>query len=98
MRPALRLVRASEPPAIGDGVLVGRMLAGDLEAEDLLYRRHARPTAGMVARLLGSRDEVEDVVHDAFVSAFSKIEQLRDPSAFRAWLSMIAVTHVRRVL
>ncbi|MCZ7678402.1 MAG: sigma-70 family RNA polymerase sigma factor [Sandaracinaceae bacterium] len=92
-------LRRGEPASIADADLVARVRAGDRWAEDALYRRYARPVAGLVARLLaGTREEVEDVVHDAFVSAFEKIGRLRDASAFRAWLMQIAVTHVRRVL
>ncbi len=75
-----------------------RAVAGDAWAEDALYRRHARPIAGLVARLLGSKQDAEDVVHDAFVHAFQKLDRLREPDAFRGWLSRIAITQVRRVI
>ena len=97
----MRALRTAEPrvtPSIADGDLVRRALDGDRWAEDALYRRHARPIAGLVTRLLGSRQDVEDVVHDAFVHAFSKLDRLREPDAFRGWLGRIAITQVRRVI
>lgn len=92
--------RLSDPRAlsIADADLVARVREGDRWAEDALYRRYARPIAGLVARLLGSSQDVEDVVHDAFVSAFEQIERLREPEKFRAWLGRIAVIKVRRTL
>jgi RNA polymerase sigma-70 factor (ECF subfamily) len=84
--------------SIADGDLVARVRSGDRWAEDALYRRHARPIARLVARLLGSSEEIEDVVHDAFVSAFEQIGRLREPEKFRAWLGRIAVIKVRRTL
>jgi RNA polymerase sigma-70 factor, ECF subfamily len=101
MRPALRIVPKkpeNEAPSIADADLVLRVQSGDRWAEDALYRRYARAVFGLVMRLLGSAEEVEDVVHDAFVTAFEKMNRLREPSAFRAWLMQIAITHVRRVL
>ena len=86
------------PQGIGDGDLVVRALSGDRRAEDALYRRHARRVAGLVARLLGSLDEVEDIVHDAFVAAFEQLDKLREPEAFRSWLQRIAVIKVRRAI
>jgi RNA polymerase sigma-70 factor (ECF subfamily) len=98
MRPMLRLVPNEAPASADDAELVRRVREGDRGAEDALYRRHAKPTAGLIARLLGRREDVEDVLHDAFVTALTKIGDLREPSAFRPWLTMIAVTNVRRVL
>ncbi|MGF1468948.1 MAG: RNA polymerase sigma factor [Sandaracinaceae bacterium] len=86
------------PVSIADADLVRSALAGDRRAEDTLYRRYARTIAGLVTRLLGQRDEVEDVLHDSFLTAFTKLDRLRDPAAFRPWLTKIAITHVRRRL
>lgn len=94
----LRRLEPVASPSIADGDLVRRAVAGDAWAEDALYRRHARPIAGLVARLLGSKQDAEDVVHDAFVHAFQKLDRLREPDAFRGWLSRIAITQVRRVI
>ncbi|HJL20484.1 MAG TPA: RNA polymerase sigma factor [Sandaracinaceae bacterium LLY-WYZ-13_1] len=95
---AVRRLREPRPASIADGDLVARVRDGDRWAEDALYRRHARPVASVVARLLGTRQDVEDVVHDAFLSAFEQIDRLRDPDKFGRWLMRIAVTQVRRSL
>jgi RNA polymerase sigma-70 factor (ECF subfamily) len=50
----------------------------------------------LVARLLGRSADAEDVLQDSFISAFSRLSQLRDPSRFRAWLLRIAVHHAHR--
>jgi RNA polymerase sigma-70 factor (ECF subfamily) len=95
---AARPLPEPAPVSIADGDLVARVRAGDRWAEDALYRRHARPVAGLVARLLGSSQDVDDVVHDAFVSAFEQVDRLREPDRFRAWLGRIAVIKVRRTI
>lgn len=89
---------ARDVVSIGDADLVLRAKSGDRSAEDQLYRRYAGTVMGLVVRLLGSRQDAEDVVHDAFVTAFEKLPGLREPAAFRGWLTTIAVTRVRRVI
>ncbi len=90
--------QAPRPKPIDDAELVQRTLAGDRGAEDKLVRRHAREVAQMIARLLGTHDEVEDLVQDAFLAAFERLEGLKKPSAFRGWLFRIAINKTRMVI
>src|SRR6185369_13267102 len=73
-------------------------LDGDRSAEESLYYRHVHYVAGLVIRLLGSRDEVEDVVQETFAIAFDELSSLRQPEVFRGWLAQVAVSQVRRKL
>ncbi|MCC6876139.1 MAG: RNA polymerase sigma factor [Sandaracinaceae bacterium] len=93
-----RTAAPASPISIGDAELVARARTGDRWAEEALFRRHGRSVAGLVARLLGSAQDVEDLVHDVFVSALVQLPRLREPAAFRAWLGQIAITHVRSAL
>ncbi|MER2566777.1 MAG: RNA polymerase sigma factor [Myxococcaceae bacterium] len=76
--------------------VVRRTLEGDRAAEGLLYRRYAPIMLSMATRLLHSVAAAEDVVHDAFIIALSRLSQLSDPAQFRGWLSTIVVSLVRR--
>lgn len=98
--PQVGALRQPESNVIGidDADLVRRAQTGDRRAEDYLFRRHSPAVSRVVVRLLGSRQDAEDVVHDAFVIAFTKLATLREPSAFRGWLMRIAVVRVRRVI
>jgi RNA polymerase sigma-70 factor (ECF subfamily) len=78
-----------------DGQLVVLGRAGDRAALEALYRRHASFAIHLAARIEGSSRDVEDVVHDAFIKAFSRLSDLHDPSAFRGWLGSIVVFAVR---
>jgi RNA polymerase sigma-70 factor (ECF subfamily) len=62
----------------------------------MLYRRHAATLLAMTIRLLGNRVEAEEIVQDTFVTAFERLETLRDPAAVGGWLGQIAVNLVRR--
>ena len=54
-----------------------------------LYERYARVIHGvLLAR--APRADVEDLVQDVFLSAWNRLDSLRDPAAFGGWLSMIA--------
>ena len=83
-------------PKVSDADLVELALVGDPQAEGQLYRRHVRRLIETSARLLGSMDEAEDVAHDAFVHALSRLASLKNPAAFGPWLLRIAVRFVHR--
>lgn len=76
--------------------LVERIGRGDRWAEEAFYRRHVALVQSTVRRLLGRTAEAEDVVQDAFVTAFEIWDQLREPEHARNWLLTIAVRKVHR--
>jgi RNA polymerase sigma-70 factor (ECF subfamily) len=63
-----------------------------------LFRRFA-PYVGRIAlSVLGTADEVEDVVQEVFVTAHRHLGTIRDRAATKAWLSRIAVREAARRL
>jgi len=72
----------------------GRDLAAT-SAFETLYRRHAATALNLAVRIQGSTSDVEDIVHDAFLRAHQRMEELREPAAFRSWLGSIVVRLVR---
>lgn len=78
-------------PRTSDEELVAAALKGSQEAKSDLYRRHVRSAAGTAYRLLGSDTDLEDVVQDSFVAAFSTLDRLQDGAAFGGWLGRIVV-------
>ncbi len=89
----LRTAGADHPT---DRALVERIIDGDRWAQEALFRRYVGPLGKVVVRLLQDRIEAEDIVHDTFVTAFSQLPKLRDPSAVKGWLMQIAVRKVHR--
>jgi RNA polymerase sigma-70 factor (ECF subfamily) len=92
-----RVLRARTADHLTDADLVERALAQDAWAREALFRRHVRPVTATVIRLLGRRQEAEDVVQDTFATAFAELGTLRDPGALRAWLMQIAVRKMHRL-
>lgn len=76
--------------------LVARCQQGERAAQRLLYLQHVQSVNALAVRLLGRSAEAEDVVQDTFVTAFTRIHQLREGALFRAWLLRIAVREVHR--
>jgi RNA polymerase sigma-70 factor (sigma-E family) len=51
-----------------------------------LYVRHVPRTIGFAYLLTGNRSEAEDLVHEAFVRAVGRLQHLRVPDTFDAYL------------
>ncbi len=51
---------------------------------------------GWAYNLLGDVHAAEDVTQDAFITAYQKIDDLREPAAFPAWLKRIVLTYSHR--
>lgn len=85
--------RAVETPDVS--TLVARARTGDRWAREVLYRDHLQGVLRVAGFVLGRSADVEDVVQDAFVHAFARLGELRDPGAFAGWLRRIAVNLAR---
>ncbi len=81
--------------ALADAPLVALARTGERRAFEVLYRRHVSFAIHLATRIEGSSRDVEDIVHDAFIKAFSRLGDLSEPSAFRSWLGSIVVFAVR---
>ncbi len=70
--------------------LAARIRSGDSEALGELYDRHAPAALSVALRVVGGRDEAEDVVHDAFVAVWRKIDRFdAERGSLRAWLMTV---------
>ncbi len=74
-----------------DAALVLAARAGEAWAQEAIFRRHAPMANGLAFRLMGRDADVDDLVQDAFVTAFARLNALDDPQAFAAWLGSIVV-------
>jgi RNA polymerase sigma-70 factor (ECF subfamily) len=89
----LHAVRASERAVteVADEELVERLRAGDVAAYDTLVNRHMRSAFSVAYRLLGQREDAEDLVQDAFMVALEKIDSFRAGHRFAPWFFRILV-------
>jgi RNA polymerase sigma-70 factor, ECF subfamily len=80
-----------EPAASHDDAsLAQRIRSGDREALGALYDRYASVAMATALRVVPDREQAEDVVHDAFLTVWRKIDRF-DPTrgALRGWLLTI---------
>jgi RNA polymerase sigma-70 factor (ECF subfamily) len=83
-------------PAEGDRALVTAIAQKRPGAEALLFDRYGKLVENVLWRTLGPDLEIEDVLHDVFVTAFASLESLREPDAVRGWLIGIAIRQARK--
>jgi len=73
-----------------DARLAERVRAGETDALGELYDRYASIALATALRVVGSREEAEDVVHDAFVAVWRKIDRFdTERGSLRAWLMTV---------
>jgi RNA polymerase sigma-70 factor, ECF subfamily len=81
-----------------DAALVMSARAGEKWASQALFQRHASMVNGLVFRLLGRDQDVDDVVQESFVQALRGLDRLKEPQAFASWLASIVVATTSKVL
>jgi RNA polymerase sigma-70 factor (ECF subfamily) len=77
------------------GEVVARAQQGERAAQRELYDQYADAVFGYVLNLLGSREEAVELAQDIWLRVFRRLNTLRDPQAFHAWLFQIAANMVR---
>lgn len=82
---------AAENEQHPDVALVERVRAGDVGAYDELVRKYERQVFRIAQHITQNREDAEDVMQDAFVKAFEKLDQFQGNSKFYTWLVRIAV-------
>jgi RNA polymerase sigma-70 factor, ECF subfamily len=72
-----------------DAALVAAMATGDREALAALYERHSPVLLGLAMRIVRSRLEAEDLLHDVFLEAWRSAKDF-DPKRgrVRTWLAI----------
>lgn len=85
-------------PTVGDddAAIVQRLLDGDTEAMGEMYDRYADRINTMCVHMMRDEDEGADICGQVFLTAFSRLHQLRDPAKLRPWLYAIARNEVYR--
>ncbi|GAA4173927.1 sigma-70 family RNA polymerase sigma factor [Gryllotalpicola koreensis] len=72
-----------------DRVVAGRAADGDPQAFEVLVRRYSTLMRVYARSILGTDDEADDVVQEAFVIAWQQLDSLEDPGVVKSWLMRI---------
>jgi RNA polymerase sigma-70 factor (ECF subfamily) len=74
-----------------DPTLIERARAGDEGAFNEVVLAYRRRVLGTIYRLIGHRDDVEDVGQQVFLRLYLSLNQLRTPDVFEPWLHRLTV-------
>lgn len=75
---------------VDDNQLIDQVLAGDSASFEHLVRKYQDRLYNAMVHVAGCCEDARDVVQDAFVQAFVKLETFQRSSAFYTWLYRIA--------
>jgi RNA polymerase sigma-70 factor (ECF subfamily) len=77
--------------ALPDTEVVRRVCAGETALFEILMRRHNQRVYRAVRAVVKDEAEVEDVMQQAYINAFTHLHQFEDRSQFSTWLIRIAL-------
>ena len=71
--------------------VIDRCRKGDTKAQFELYQLYYKPMYNICLRMVGNPVEAEDVMQEAFLKAFTKIDTYEGKVSFGAWLKRIVI-------
>lgn len=78
-----------------DRALAQRLLSGDAEAFELVYRRHNAAMLRFCAGIVRSRDLAEEVVQDTWVAVLGRIDLFEGRGSLAGWIYTILINKAR---
>ncbi|MCP4677514.1 MAG: sigma-70 family RNA polymerase sigma factor [Deltaproteobacteria bacterium] len=76
--------------SIGEKRLVRKLKARDPRAFETLVKQYQRSVFNLVYRMIGAKEEAEDLAQEVFVNVFKKIDTFRGDSSLSTWILRIA--------
>jgi RNA polymerase sigma-70 factor (ECF subfamily) len=80
-----------ETTALPDSEIVKRVCAGESALFEILMRRHNQRVYRAARAVVKDEAEVEDVMQQAYINAFTHLHQFEERSQFSTWLIRIAL-------
>jgi RNA polymerase sigma-70 factor, ECF subfamily len=78
-----------------DGQIVAQVLDGNVDAYALLVARYRGRLGRYALHMLGSREDAEEALQDAFVRAYRSLARCEEPERFGAWIFRILLNRCR---
>ena len=82
---------AADASRLPDPEIVRRVRAGETALFEILMRRHNQRVYRAARAVVKDEAEVEDVMQQAYINAFTHLHQFEDRSQFSTWLTRIAL-------
>src|SRR4029450_9508228 len=77
--------------SLSDEDVVRRILAGETALFEILMRRHNEKVYRAARAIVRDEREAEDVMQEAYVNAYTHLQQFDGRAKFSTWLTKIAV-------
>jgi RNA polymerase sigma-70 factor (ECF subfamily) len=81
-------------------ILLAQARAGNENSFEALVSAHSFRLIGMAWRMVGNREDAEDLVQETFIRLHKNLEKFRGESSLSTWLyrvlSRLAIDHLRR--
>ena len=78
---------------LSDAAAVARTLAGEREAYRVLVERHSNYVYRLAYRMTGNSHDAEEVVQEAFLRGYQKLQQFAGQANFGTWVYRIAANY-----
>jgi RNA polymerase sigma-70 factor (ECF subfamily) len=79
------------PSTLPDSEIVRRVRAGDPALFEVLMRRHNQRAYRAARAVVKDESDVEDVMQQAYINAFTHLHQFEERSEFSTWLTRIVL-------
>src|SRR5512146_184800 len=93
--PFLRILYDRDMRMLSDREVVEAVRGGDREAFGLVVERYHASVYGLCRRMTANVPDAEELCHQAFVEAYLKLGQLRDPDRLGGWLRTLVLNVCR---
>ena len=81
----------AQSAALTDAEVVRRVRAGEVALFEILMRRHNQRLYRATRSVIRDEHDVEDVMQQAYINAFTHLHQFEERSQFSTWLTRIAL-------
>ena len=81
--------------SLAERLLIARLKEREEQAFSDVFRLYGDKVFSLIYRMIGSRQEAEDVTQEVFISVFKTVDGFRGESKFSTWLLRIAANHCK---
>jgi RNA polymerase sigma-70 factor (ECF subfamily) len=71
--------------------LIEKCLEGDIKAQYQLYKQYSKAMYNIAVRFLDNKMDAEDILQESFVTAFARMDELKNKNVFGSWLKRIVI-------
>lgn len=74
-----------------ENILIRQAIAGRQQAQYTIYQKYVAAMFHTVIRMVGNREDAEDVTQEAFTKVFQRLDTYRGEATLGAWIKRVTV-------